>query len=124
MQPSTTSQRQDSGKRTFIFARNVRLFVQKLPKNTCIFEDSKQLVHASGSVGANYIEANEALSYKDKKYRINICRKEAKETVYWLKLIRISTPDHSLETWNTLHKEAQELLLIFSKISQQYKPHH
>ena len=52
-------------------------------------EDGKQLVRSSGSVGANYIEANEALSKKDFIMRIKICRKEAKESRYWLKLVDI-----------------------------------
>lgn len=52
-------------------------------------EDGRQLIKASGSVGANYIEANESLGRKDFLCRIKICRKEAKESRYWLRLIDI-----------------------------------
>jgi four helix bundle protein len=71
--------------RTLGFAKNVRVFVRKLSKTPINSEDGKQLVKASGSVGANYIEANEALSKKDFTMRIKICRKEAKESRYWLR---------------------------------------
>ncbi len=77
----------DLEERTLRFAKKVRLLVKKLPKTIVNIEDGKQLVKASGSVGANYIEANEALSKKDFIMRIKICRKEAKESRYWLRLI-------------------------------------
>ncbi len=53
----------------------------------------KQVIRASGSVGANYIEANEALSKKDFIMRVKICRKEAKESRYWLMLIEVNGED-------------------------------
>lgn len=74
-------------KRTFIFARDVRKFVKTLTNSTANFGDSKQLIRDSGSVGANYREANEALSKKDFSLRIKISRKESKESAYWLSLI-------------------------------------
>jgi four helix bundle protein len=73
--------------RTFISAKDVRAFAKKIPKTLANIEDTKQVVRASGSIGANYIEANESLSKKDFIMRIKICRKEAKESRYWLKLI-------------------------------------
>ena len=73
--------------RTLAFARKVRAFVNKLPKTTANIEDGRQLIKASGSVGANYIEANESLSKKDFRFRVKICRKEAKESRYWLRLV-------------------------------------
>ena len=72
---------------TFQFAKAVRLFVKALPKTIANIEDGKQLVRAAGSVGANYIEANESLGKKDFLMRIKISRKEAKESAYWLRLI-------------------------------------
>ena len=63
--------------RTFDFANDVRAFVKRIPKTLANIEDTKQVVRASGSVGANYIEANESLSKKDFLMRIRICRKEA-----------------------------------------------
>ncbi len=76
----------DLEERTYQFAKAVRIFVKTLPKTIANIEDGKQLIKASGSVGANYIEANEALSKKDFKMRIKICRKEAKESAYFLRL--------------------------------------
>ena len=81
------SKQYDLEDRTLKFAKKVRSFVKKLNKTLANIEDSKQLVKASGSVGANYIEANEALSKKDFLMRIKICRKEAKESRYWLRLV-------------------------------------
>jgi len=102
--------------RTLEFARRVRLFVRKLPKTTSNFEDISQLVRASGSIGANYIEANEALSKKDFVMRIKICRKEAKETKYWLEIIDTNN-DKVLENEKLkLLNEATELIMIMSAI--------
>jgi four helix bundle protein len=74
--------RYDLEDRTFQFARNVALYVRQLPRNIPNLEYGKQVVDASGSVGANYIEANEALGKKDFLMRIKICRKEVKESAY------------------------------------------
>ncbi|MCL5090967.1 MAG: four helix bundle protein, partial [Patescibacteria group bacterium] len=79
----------DLEERTFVFARDCRTLVKKLPRTICNLEDGPQLVRASGSVGANYIEANEALSKKDFLMRCKISRKEAKESKFWLRLIDI-----------------------------------
>ena len=64
--------------RTFQFAKNVHFFIKSLVKTVGNIEDSKQVIRSSGSIGANYIEANESLSKKDFVYRIKISRKEAK----------------------------------------------
>src|ERR1700682_66817 len=81
----------DLEERTFLVAQRVRAFVRLLPKTISNIEDVKQLVRASGSVGANYIEANESLGKKDFRLRIKISRKEAKESVYWLRLLDAGT---------------------------------
>ncbi len=67
--------------RTFLFAKNVRILLRKLPNTVIIKEDIRQLVRASGSIGSNYIEANESLGKKDFLMKIKISRKEAKERV-------------------------------------------
>ncbi len=101
---------------TLQFSKDVRRFVRKIPPAISNTEDCKQLVKASGSVGANYIEANEALSRKDFKFRVKISRKEAKESRYWLRLID-TKDDSSLEQNRIkLGQEATELLKIFSAI--------
>ena len=102
--------------RTFKFAKAVRVFVKKLPKNIGNFEDAKQLVRSSGSIGANYIEANESLSKKDFIMRIKIARKEAKESLFWLNLLD-TNQDKNLETeCLNLIKECRELMLILGSI--------
>ncbi|MDR4499516.1 MAG: four helix bundle protein [Candidatus Scalindua sp.] len=74
----------DLEERTFQFAKKISLYIKKFSRTISNTEYGKQVVRASGSVGANYIEANEALSKKDFIMRIKICRKEAKESAYWL----------------------------------------
>ena len=100
------------------FAKEIRLFVKTLPKSIANTEDSKQVVRSSGSVGANYIEANESFSKKDFIFRIKICRKEAKESVYWLRLILSTNEDSKsdIKENNKLINEAIELKKIFSSI--------
>lgn len=68
--------------RTLQFAKTVRKFAKKVPMTLSNTEDCKQLIRASGSVGANYIEANESLSKKDFVMRIKISRKESKESCF------------------------------------------
>jgi four helix bundle protein len=106
----------DLEKRTLTFAKNVRIFVGRLPKNTGNIEDGKQLIKASGSVGANYIEANEALSKKDFVMRIKICRKEAKESRYWLRLVDVHDSEELMSESANLESEATELMNIFGAI--------
>lgn len=95
--------------RTLAFARDVREFVKKVQNNSYNNEYIKQLIRSSGSIGANYIEANEALGQKDLKHRIKISRKEAKESHYWLELIEA-------ESKKELIDESIELTKIFSAI--------
>lgn len=102
--------------RTKQFAKDCRTFVRQLKKDTGNLEDSKQLVRSSGSVAANYIEANEALSKKDFIMRIKICRKESKESRLWLELVEIENNKTLEESRNKLIQEFSELLKIFSSI--------
>jgi len=106
----------DLEERTFEFARKVRNFVKTLSKTLSNFEDSKQVVRSSGSVGANYIEENESLSKKDFIMRIKISRKEAKESRYWLKLLDTQdNPAHGKEK-QVLIQESSELMNILGTI--------
>jgi four helix bundle protein len=106
----------DLEERTFQFAKSIRLFVKKLPKTVANIEDGKQLIKASGSVGGNYIEANESLGKKDFLMRIRISRKEAKESGYWLRLIYETNNLENADDALTLIQEANELKKIFSSI--------
>jgi four helix bundle protein len=108
------SKHYDLEERTFEFAKRVIEFTKKLPKTMANIEI------ASGSVGANYIEANEALSKKDFALRIKICRKESKESRYWLKLVEIKDNNDETER-ELLIKEASEFIKIFSKILEKTK---
>jgi len=110
------SKQYDLEERTFKFAKRVRAFVKKLKKTIANIEDGRQLVKASGSVGANYIEANEALSKKDFVMRIKICRKESKESAYWLKLVDTEVDSELERERHELIQEATELTSIFGAI--------
>lgn len=90
--------------------------MKELPGNASNFEDIKQVVKASGSVGANYIEANEALSKKDFLMRMKISRKEAKESAYFLRLIHETNSPDFEQRGIELRNEAIELKKIFSAI--------
>lgn len=105
--------------RTFKFARDIRLLVKKLPKSEQYSNDVQQLIRSSGSIGANYIEANEALGKKDFYMRIKICRKEAKESIFWLKLLALNSADNSFDA---LIDEATQLMKIFGSIISNSRP--
>ncbi|MEW6376942.1 MAG: four helix bundle protein [Thermodesulfobacteriota bacterium] len=105
----------DLEKRTLEFAKNVIRLCKQLPKNVINNELIEQLIDASGSIGANYREANDALSKKDFKHRIKITRKEAKEAHYWLELLLEANPE-CREEIDYLLTEALELKKIFSSI--------
>ena len=111
----------DLEERTYQFAKEVRLFIKTLEKTIANTEDSKQIVRSSGSVGANYIEANESLSKKDFVFRIKICRKEAKESVFWLRLINDTNQLSNKEIAEELIQESTELKKIFSAIVEKSK---
>lgn len=101
--------------RTAVFGEKVIGFVRKQPVN-CVTEPLiKQLVRSGTSVGANYCEANEAESKKDFRHKISICRKEAKETRYWLRMMAAALPQ-SRDDAALLWREAKELNLIFAAI--------
>jgi len=106
----------DLEERTFEFARDVRAFARQLPRTLANIEDVKQLVGSSGSVGANYIEANEALGKKDFAMRAKICRKEAKESRYFLRLVFVDGSSALDKTRSALIQEATELTSIFGAI--------
>jgi four helix bundle protein len=102
--------------RTFEYAKRVRKFIKLLPKTLSNIEDGKQLIRSSGSIGANYIEANEALSKKDFLYRIKICRKETKESRFWIRLMDIENDEALSKMKFELAKETTELMKIFGSI--------
>jgi four helix bundle protein len=103
--------------RTLQFAKQVIELCRRVPQTTINREVIGQLVRASGSIGANYREANESLSKKDFGHRIRITRKEAKETqYYWLQLLGTANPSLN-GAIGELEQEALELRKIFSSIA-------
>jgi four helix bundle protein len=120
MTERTNSKTFDLEDRTAKFTTNVIVFINVCPKTMVNIELTKQLIRSAGSVGANYIEANEALSRKDFGMRAKICRKEAKESRYWLKLIEVSG-DEIEKRRQDLVNESTELLKIFSCIVEKLK---
>jgi len=121
MEQNPNSKRYDLEERTYQFAKDVGLFVKTLPKTVTNQEYSGQVVRSSGSTGANYIEANESLGKKDFLMRIRICRKEAKEAAYWLKLICETNDGRCDVVGLKLFNEAIELKKIFSAIHEKSK---
>ncbi|MBN2087337.1 four helix bundle protein [Candidatus Peregrinibacteria bacterium] len=115
-------QQYDLELRTLNFTKRVIQFINLLPKTISNIEIIKQLVRSSGSVGANYIEANEALSKKDFIYRVKISKKESKESKYWLSLLTYNEQltDNSIEQ-RYLVQEATELMKIFGAIIEKSK---
>ena len=101
--------------RTAVFGESVIDFVKELPHDRINNELAKQIVRSGTSVGANYMEADGAESKKDFRHKLSICRKEAKETKHWLRMIAKANPEKK-ESCKILWQEAQELTLIFSAI--------
>lgn len=106
--------------RTFEFARDCRFLVKDLKRTISNIEDGKQLIRSSGSVGANYIEGNEKLGEKDLIFRIKISRKEAKESEYWLRLLKDLNEKEGGRI-EILRIEANEIRKILSAIINKLK---
>lgn len=120
--PPTATQKKRTSKpyslheRTLAFAQDVRTFVGKLPRTTTAAGDAKQLIYSSGAIGSNYIEADAAFSNEDFTMRMKICRREAKESTYWLQLLDIDLGKYLDKRRKDLLREANELVSIFNAI--------
>jgi four helix bundle protein len=106
--------RYDFEERSITFAKEVRRFLKNVPRTVANHEDGRQLIRASGSVGANYIEANDSLGDKDFLLRLKIARKEARETRYWLQLLDVQEQKALEENREKLVQETTELIKILS----------
>ncbi len=110
-----STKRYDLEDRTLKYAKNVISLVNVIPNTLANTEIARQLIRSAGSIGANYIEANGALGKKDFVMRIKICRKEAKESRFWLNLITIN--EDVIESKRlVLTRETEELIKIFNAI--------
>ncbi len=104
--------------RTYWFARDVRKVVNQLSRTPAVAEDSKQVIRSSGSVAANYLEAQEGSSRKDFFYRIKMCRKDARESQLWLELLAEEADPSIAEELDRLIDEANQLTRIFASIAK------
>ena len=109
------AQRFDLEERTARFGETVIAFAKKIPRNPVTLSLISQLVRSGTSVGANYCEADDAVSKKEFRNKIGTCKKEARETKYWLRMIGGAEPDMKNEA-RVLWQEAKELHLIFASI--------
>lgn len=110
----------DLEERTKKFGENVISFCKKIPRDEITRPLITQLVKSGTSIGANYYEANCAESRKDFEHKIGICKKEAKETLFWLQMFEKTLPSHK-ELMYPLLKEGTELYLIFVAIVKKTK---
>lgn len=105
----------DLEERTAQFGEAVIGYLKTIPKGPITIPLISQLVRSSGSIGANYCEADDAVSKKEFRLKIGTCKKEARGTKHWLRIMAAAT-DTSKETARRLWVEAKELHLIFAKI--------
>ena len=97
------------------FGEKIIELAKKVPKNTITIPILSQLIRAGTSIGANYMEANGASSKQDFKNKIHICKKEAKETMHWLRMLA-KAYDKTVEECRELWQETKGYAKIFSKI--------
>ncbi len=110
----------DLEERTLEFSREIIRLPKILPRNTVNQVLVSQLVRSGTSVGANYREANETDTKRDFKNRVRISKKEAKETIYWLRLVSEANPELSSKI-DPLIQEAIELMKILAAIWEKAK---
>lgn len=106
----------DLEERTLDFAKEIRKFVKSVKLTIANENDCRQLVRSSGSIGANYIEANESFSKKDFVFRAKISRKESKESRYWLACLADNIQPELEAKRIELHTEATEIMKILGAI--------
>ena len=108
-----TEKKFDLEDRTLIFAKQIINFCKNLTNNTINFKLIDQLIRSAGSIGANYREANDSLGKKDFIHRLRIARKESKETIFWLELVKEANKNISIDN---LIDECCQLRNILSAI--------
>ncbi len=105
----------DLEERTAKFGENIITLCKGIGENAVTRPIISQLVRSTTSIGANYAESQSASSKKDFKNKIHICKKEAQETVYWLRMLSTILPKKK-DLIDLFKKEACEFILIFGKI--------
>ena len=119
MEESSNSKPYDLEERSYQFAARTNAYIRKLPKDIPNIENGKQLARSAGSVGANYIEANESLSRKDFLMRAKISKKESKESRLWLRLTQPASEQEAEKLY--LINEVTELMKILGAIVEKSK---
>jgi len=112
--------RYDLEDRTLLFSKDIISLIRILSKNVINLKLIDQLIRSATSIGANYREANETETKKDFKFRIRICRRECKETIYWLNLLSDANENFE-ERIKSQIGEATELMKIFATIAEKSK---
>ena len=112
-----TERKYDLEERTAKFGEAVIQLCRKTKQDNIVSPIINQLVRASTSVGANYMEANGASSKRDFVNKIFICKKELQETKHWLRMFQSSQITHVSLEIGPIQKECQELIFIFTKIA-------
>jgi four helix bundle protein len=110
----------DLAERTAVFGEAVIRFAKNIPQGPLNNRLIDQLIGAATSIGANYCEADDGCSKRDFKHKIGLCRKEARETKFFLRMVAAAEPSLKPEA-RTLWHEANELTLIFSAIWRRTK---
>jgi four helix bundle protein len=116
MSENSNDKHYDLEDRTAEFVGDVAVFCNKILNIFSNLEHCKQVIRSSGSIASNYIEANESLSKKDFLYRMKICRKEAKETAMWFRVMHKTNEPKDIKQIEAFCSEATELKKIFSAI--------
>lgn len=120
MTKNQNTKQYDLEDRTLEFGKRIIRLAKALPKNTVNFKLTDQVVRSGTSMGANYREANETETKKDFLFRMRICRKEGKETIYWLNLIIEANPEFEKRIAPLL-QETTEIVKIFAAILEKCK---
>jgi len=115
MTRESSAPRFDLEERTARFGETVIQFAKRLPIGPITEPLIKQLVRSASSIGANYCEADDSGSKKEFRYRISVCKREARETKHWLRMLAAGAPEHKTDA-RQLWQEAKELHLIFAAI--------
>ena len=113
---------QELENRFFNYAKNVRDFCVSLKHSVINIEYIRQLIRASGSVGANYIEASDDLGKADERMNIKIARREAKESIYWLSLVLVYDNSEMESKRMSLIDEGRQITKILSSILIKLNP--
>jgi four helix bundle protein len=117
---SSDFRRFDLADRTARFGEEIIRFSKSVKQSAITSPLIRQLVRSGTSIGANYVEADEAGSKKEFRYRISVCKRETRETQYWIRMIVAAAPERADDA-RRYWKEAQELVLIFGSIYRSSK---